>query len=107
MSRDFFLHAQALTELGNAFGTRAYDLARAVRGFEGRTGAEQIHDGFGFLTESEEVTSAYVELAAEMASALGNLTCHLDEVGQALKTNAQNSAASDDALADLFGGGQR
>ncbi|MEU6353448.1 hypothetical protein ABZ896_29680 [Streptomyces sp. NPDC047072] len=53
------------------------------------------------------MTSAYVELAAEMASTLGNLARHFDEIGQALKTNARNSEASDDALAELFRGGAR
>ncbi|CAM5401556.1 hypothetical protein [Streptomyces canus] len=106
MSGDFYLQPQELAELGDAFGTRAYDLASAVKNFQGRTGDEQIHDGFGFLTESEEVTAAYVELAAEMAVSLGELARHLDEVGQALRGNAKNSEAADDALADLFKGGK-
>lgn len=54
----------------------------------------------------EEVTAAYVELAAEMAVSLGELARHLDEVGQALRGNAKNSEAADDALADLFKGGK-
>ncbi|MFF4032987.1 hypothetical protein ACFYZ2_25080 [Streptomyces sviceus] len=107
MSGDFYLEPQELTKLGNAFGTRAYDLASAVRSFQGKTGAEHIHDGFGFLTESEEVTSAYIELAAEMAVRLGELARQFDEIGQALKVNATNSEAADDTLADLFKGGKR
>ncbi|MER6245217.1 hypothetical protein [Streptomyces griseorubiginosus] len=107
MSGDFCLQPQELAALGDAFGTRAYDLASAVTSFQQRTGAEQIHDGFGFLMESEEVTESYVELAAGMAVALGGLARHLDEVGQALRDNARNSDAADDALADLFKGGKR
>jgi acetyl/propionyl-CoA carboxylase alpha subunit len=107
MSGDFCLEPQEMAKLAGAFETRAYDLASAVRAFERTTGAEQIHDGFGFLTESEEATSAYIELAAEMAVRLGELARHFDEIGQALKVNATNSEVADDALADLFKGGKR
>ncbi|MET7735448.1 hypothetical protein ABZT02_29390 [Streptomyces sp. NPDC005402] len=106
MSGDFSLDPQELAKLADAFDTRAYDLASAVRAFERTTGTEQIHDGFGFLTESEEVTSAYVELAAGMVASLGSLARHFDEVSQALKDNAKNSEAADDALAGLFKGGK-
>jgi len=102
MSGDFFLDPQEMAQLGGAFETRAHDLASAVRAFERVTGAEQIHDGFGLLTESEEVTSAYVELAAGMAESLGNLARNFDELSRAVKDNARNSAAADDALAELF-----
>jgi methyl-accepting chemotaxis protein len=106
MSDDFFIDPQELTKLANAFDTRAYDLSSAVRSFQSKTGAEQIHDGFGLLTESEEVTSAYIELASEMAGSLEKLARHFDEVSQALKDNSKNSEASDDALADTFKGGK-
>ncbi|CAL9504880.1 hypothetical protein SUDANB6_03524 [Streptomyces sp. enrichment culture] len=107
MPDDFYIDPQELTKLANAFDTRAYDLSSAVRSFLGKTDAEQIHDGFGLLTESEEVTSAYVELASETAASLEKLAHHLDEIGQAFKTNAKNSEASDDALADMFRGGNK
>ncbi|MFJ6390663.1 hypothetical protein ACIQJT_23985 [Streptomyces sp. NPDC091972] len=106
MSGDFYVDPQEMAKLAEAFKTRAYDLASAVRGFRGTAGAEQIHDGFGLLTESEEVTSTYIELASEMAESLGHLARHFDEVRQALKDNAENSAAADDALAGLFKGGR-
>ncbi|NEB06199.1 hypothetical protein [Streptomyces sp. SID13726] len=106
MPGDFYLDPQELGKLANAFGTRAYDLASAVEGFRRRTGAEQVHDGFGFLTESDEVTSAYIELAEGMVDSLGNLARHFDEVSQALKDNAKNSEESDDFLAGLFKGGK-
>ncbi len=107
MSDDFYVDTHELTMLARAFDTRAYDLSSAVKSFQGRTGAEQIYDGFGLLTESEEVTSAYIELAADMADSLEKVARHFDEVGQALKGNAKNSEASDDALADLFKGGRK
>jgi hypothetical protein len=37
---------------------------------------------------------------------LGNLARHFDEVSQALKDNAKNSEASDEALTGLFKGGK-
>ncbi|MET7689639.1 hypothetical protein ABZT06_16955 [Streptomyces sp. NPDC005483] len=104
MSGDFYLDPREMARLAGAFDTRAYDLASAVRAFERTTGAEQIHDGFGLLTESEEVTSAYVVLAAGMGESLGNLARHFDEVSQALKDNAKNSEAADEALTGLFKG---
>lgn len=106
MTGDFYLDPQEMARLADAFETRAYDMASAVRAFEGATGAEQIQDGFGFLTESEEVTSAYVELAAGMVESLGNLARNFDELSRAVKGNARNSAAADDALAGLFKGGK-
>ncbi|MEU0028155.1 hypothetical protein [Streptomyces sp. NPDC006335] len=107
MPGDFSLDPQEMAKLAGAFETRAHDLASAVGAFERVTGAEQIHDGFGFLTESEEVTSAYVDLAAGMGEALGNLARQFDAVSQALRDNAKNSEAADDALAGLFKGGKR
>jgi len=106
MTGDFYLDPQEMAKLAGAFETRAYDMASAVRAFERATGAEQIHDGFGFLTESEEVTSAYVELAAGMVESLGNLARNFDELSRAVKDNARNSATADDALAGLFKGGK-
>lgn len=106
MSGDFYIDPQEITKLANAFDTRAYDLSSAVKSFQSQTDAEQIHDGFGLLTESEEVTTSYIELASEMARSMGKLARHFDEIGQALKTNAKNSEASDDALADMFKGGK-
>ena len=104
MSGDFYLEPQELAKLATAFDSRSYDLASAVRSFQGATDAEQIHDGFGFLTESEEVTSAYIELASEMAELMGKLARHFDDVGQAIKKDAKNSEACDAALADVFKG---
>ncbi|MFI0512935.1 biotin carboxylase [Streptomyces canus] len=106
MTGDFYLDPQEMARLAGAFETRAYDMASAVRAFEQTTGAEQIHDGFGLLTESEEVTSAYVELASQMVESLGNLARNFDALSRAVKDNASNSAAADDALVGLFKGGK-
>ncbi|MFD5592074.1 hypothetical protein [Streptomyces griseorubiginosus] len=106
MSGNFYLDARELGQLAGAFDTRAHDLASAVKAFERRAGAEQIHDGFGFLTESEEATSAYVDLAADMVEALGSLARQFEAVSQAVQDNAKNSEAADEALAGLFEGGK-
>ena len=107
MPDDFYVDPQEMTKLADAFDSRAYDLASAIKGFRTKTDAEQIHDGFGFLTESEEVTSAYIELATEIADSLDKLSRHFDEIGRSLKTNAKNSEAADDALADMFSRGKK
>lgn len=37
-----------------------------------------------------------------MAESLGNLARNFDELSRSVKDNARNSAAADDALAELF-----
>ncbi|MFC8363253.1 hypothetical protein ACFUIY_25675 [Streptomyces griseorubiginosus] len=106
MSENFYLDARELGQLAGAFDTRARDLASAVKAFERGAGAEQIHDGFGLLTESAEVTSTYVDLAAEMVEGLGGLARQFEAVSQAVQDNARNSELADDALAGLLEGGK-
>ncbi|MFG2193552.1 hypothetical protein [Streptomyces sp. NPDC048639] len=104
MPKDFYIDPPELTKLAGAFDSRAYDLTSAIKDFRSQTDAEQIHDGFGFLTESEDVTSAYIELASDVATSLDNLARHFDEIGQSLKDNAKNSEAADEALEGIFKG---
>jgi uncharacterized protein YukE len=91
-----------LKKLAKSFETYATDLESYLKTFKGATDAETIHDGFGVLTESEEVTSAYVELSEHMSKALGNLTRHLDGIGSNIRQHAHNTEAADDAMADTF-----
>lgn len=107
MSDGFYIDPREMEKLAKAFDSRTYDFASAIKSFRTKTDAEQIHDGFGFLTESEEVTSAYIELATELADSLEKLSRHFDEIGQSLKTNAKNSEAADDALSDMFSRGKK
>ncbi|MCW7987884.1 hypothetical protein [Streptomyces sp. WAC01526] len=107
MPGDFYIDPQELDKLAKAFESRAYDLSRAIKSFRGKTDAEQIHDGFGFLTESEEVTSAYIELSSDMTESLSKLARHLDEVSRSLDKNSRNSREADEALEEMFKGGKK
>ncbi|WP_406477152.1 hypothetical protein [Streptomyces platensis] len=107
MPGDFYIDPQELDKLAKAFESRAYDLSSAIKTFRSKTDAEQIHDGFGFLTESEEVTSAYIELSSDMTESLGKLARHLDDVSRSLDKNSKNSQAADEALEEMFKGGKK
>ncbi|MFD7297888.1 hypothetical protein ACFV9W_31780 [Streptomyces sp. NPDC059897] len=107
MADDMYIDESELKKLGKSFETYAYDLESYVKEFSSKTGSEQIHDGFGVLTESEEVTSAYIELAEHMVQSLGNLQRHLDDIGAGMNENARNTESADDAMADLFKGDGR
>lgn len=104
MADDMYIDAVQLNKLGKSFETHAYDLEQYVKEFAGKTGDEQIHDGFGLLTESDEVTSAYIELAEHMVKSLGNLHRHLDAIGGGMRDNAKNTESADDAMAAMFKG---
>lgn len=96
----------ALQKLAKSFSTYGEDLASYVSDFEKKTGAEVIHDGFGVLTESEEVTSAYIELSEGIADALEALRRHLDGLSDGIKTVKDSSTATDTELAEqLFSSG--
>jgi Ni,Fe-hydrogenase maturation factor len=101
---DMYIDESELAKLGKSFETHAYDLEQYLKDFKKTTGSEAIHDGFGVLTESEEVTSAYIELAEHMANALGDLHRHLDGMGAGMRDNAKNTEAADDAMAEMFKG---
>ncbi|MFJ4716063.1 hypothetical protein [Streptomyces sp. NPDC088785] len=105
MADGMYIDGAGLTRLGKSFEAYAYDLESYAREFRSRTGSEQIHDGFGVLTESAEVTSAYIELAEGMAASFDGIRRHLDEIGAGLRDNAHNTASADGTLADLFHGG--
>nr|WP_202539614.1 hypothetical protein [Streptomyces sp. SID8379] len=102
-----YIDESGLKKLGKSFEAYAYDLESYIKEFSSKTGSEQIHDGFGVLTESEEVTSAYIDLAEHMVNSLGNLQRHLDDIGAGIRENANNTESADDAMADLFNGGSQ
>jgi division protein CdvB (Snf7/Vps24/ESCRT-III family) len=107
MSKDMYIDESELKKLGRSFETHAYDLQQYLKDFKKATDAETIHDGFGVLTESEDVTSAYIELAENMANALEELHRHFDSIGSGMRDNAKNSDAADDAMAEMFKGDSR
>jgi uncharacterized protein YukE len=55
------------------------------------------------LTESEEVTSAYVDYSHDVASAMKIVHEHLDAIADALKKVTKNTEDNDEQVAVLFG----
>ncbi|WP_228022664.1 hypothetical protein [Streptomyces acidicola] len=90
-------------ELARKFEMQAYDLRAYLKKFEEETGEEAITDGFGVLTESAEVTSAYISYSADVASAMKVVHEHLDSIADALRKVNRDTEVTDDDLAVLFG----
>ncbi len=99
--------------LAKNFEMQAYDLRDYLKKFENETGEEAISDGFGLLTESDDVRNAYIEYSTTAASAMAALhkhldadaDKHLDAVADALRKVNKNSEVNDEDLAVLFGKG--
>lgn len=98
--------AAALSKLAKSFETYGSDLESYIRDFRSKTDSEVIHDGFGVLTESEEVTSAYIEMSNDMVETLNALRQHLDKMREGLRTVRQNATGTDESIATAFGKGQ-
>ncbi|TSB23193.1 hypothetical protein [Streptomyces benahoarensis] len=94
-----------LMKLARSFEQHAYDLEAHLRKFSSETGEEAITDGFGVLTESEEVTTAYIEYSEDVAGAVKSIYTHLDSIGAALKQVTKNTEANDENVGSLFGNG--
>ncbi|MFG2140362.1 hypothetical protein [Streptomyces sp. NPDC048650] len=95
-------HAE-LMKLAKSFEQHSYDLESHLKKFTAETGEEAITDGFGVLTESEEVTSAYIDYSADIASAMKAIYTHLDAIGAALKQVTKNTETNDEGVGALFG----
>ncbi|MGV9248614.1 hypothetical protein [Streptomyces sp. NPDC003710] len=105
-----YYEVQAGRELARKFELHAYDLRAFLKEFQEKTGEEAITDGFGVLTESAEVTSAYISYSADVASAMRVVHEHLDKIADALRKVNRDTEVTDDDLAVLFGqqsGGHR
>ncbi|MFF4962154.1 hypothetical protein ACFY2Z_35120 [Streptomyces sp. NPDC001222] len=89
--------------LARKFELHAYDLRAYLKEFKEKTGEEAITDGFGVLTESEEVTSAYIAYSADVAAAMRAVHEHLDKIADALRKVNRDTEVTDDNLAVLFG----
>ncbi|WP_052869289.1 hypothetical protein [Streptomyces niger] len=99
-----------LVKLARSFETHSYDLASYLKAFTADTGEEVISDGFGVLTESEEVTSAYNDYSSDVTSAVKVIHAHLDAIGAALREVTKTTHAYDKDVEALFGhheGGER
>ena len=104
MSDGFYIGHSALERLSGAFKKEADELGEQLAKFKPKTDSEAIHDGFGFLTESEEVTTAYIELADHMTKAIQGLQEHLYDMADNLSDNSHNTTAAEHALEGLFKG---
>lgn len=100
----FHIDPGEMRKFAKSFEDRAQELGEALAKFKPKTDAEAIHDGFGMLTESEEVTSAYIELSEDMESTIKGLQKHLDKIADGIKENAKNTEAADEALSGIFRG---
>ncbi|MGW1839376.1 hypothetical protein [Streptomyces sp. NPDC002067] len=94
-----------IVKLARSFEQHAYDLETHLQKFSKEAGEEAIHDGFGVLTESEEVTSAYIEYSQDVTSAVKSMYTHLDAIGAALKQVTKNTEVNDGNVGSLFGNG--
>ncbi|GGY48870.1 hypothetical protein [Streptomyces djakartensis] len=92
--------------LAKKFELQAYDLRAYLKKFENETGEEAISDGFGLLTESDEVRNAYIEYSTTAAAAMKALHEHLDAIADALRKVNKNTEVNDEETAVLFGKGE-
>ncbi|WP_189220588.1 hypothetical protein [Streptomyces ruber] len=96
--------------MARKFELYAYDLRAYLKEFQEATGGEAISDGFGVLTESKEVTSAYIGYSTDVAAAMRVVHEHLDAIADALRKVNRDTEVTDGDLAALFGkpgGGQK
>ncbi|OEV08809.1 uncharacterized protein YukE [Streptomyces sp. Amel2xB2] len=98
----FHIDPGEMAKFAKSFEQRAQELGEALAKFKPKTDAEAIHDGFGIMTESEEVTSAYIELSGDMEKTVEGLQKHLDKIADGIKQNAKNTEAADEALSGIF-----
>ncbi|MDI3423759.1 hypothetical protein [Streptomyces luteolus] len=89
--------------LAKKFELQAYDLRAYLKEFSDQTGEEAITDGFGVLTESEEVTTAYIDFSRNVTDAMKVVHEHLDAIADALRKVNTNTEVNDEATAVLFG----
>ncbi|MET9516912.1 hypothetical protein [Streptomyces sp. NPDC002994] len=112
MADDAPFYAQdAGRKLAREFELQAYDLRAHLKKFIQQTGEEAISDGFGFLTESDELRTSYVEYSTDAADAMKLAHLYLDVIADALKKVNRNTEITDEGVAVLFGdkrdGGKR
>lgn len=93
-----------MAKFAKSFEQQAQELGEALAKFKPKTDAEAIHDGFGVMTESDEITSAYIELSTDMSKTVEGLQKHLDKIADGIKRNAKNTEAADESLSDMFKG---
>ena len=105
MPEESFVDSSEIKKLAKYFESHSQDLEKHLKDFISKTGEESITDGFGVLTESEEVTTAYIQYATDVAEAMRSVYRHLDAIGGALRQVTENSQSTDENLSALFGPG--
>ncbi|MGW7197291.1 hypothetical protein [Streptomyces chryseus] len=104
MADDAPFYAQdAGRKLARDFESRAYDLRAHLKKFTDETGEEAISDGFGLLTESDELRTEYVDYSSDAAEALNLVHKYLDAVADSLRKVHRNTEITDEGVAVLFG----
>ncbi len=98
-----FYEQDACRKLAREFEHHAYDLRAHLKKFVDETGEEAISDGFGLLTESDEVRNAYIEYSTDAAGAMQVVHKYLDAVADALRKVNRNTEVTDEGVAVLFG----
>jgi hypothetical protein len=104
MSDEFFISRDGLHSLSRAFNSEAEKIGEELAKFKPKTDGEAIHDGFGVLTESEQVTASYIDLAAHISAAVSGLQRHLHAIADGIDKNAANTEAADEKMSHLFNG---
>ncbi|MDT0381008.1 hypothetical protein RM572_19830 [Streptomyces sp. DSM 42041] len=89
--------------LAKKFETQAYDLRAFLKEFETKTGEEAITDGFGVLTESDEINKAYIGYSDTAADAVKFIHEYLDQIADSLRKVNENTEVNDEGMAALFG----
>lgn len=104
-SGETYVDPDRMKKLAKSFESHAYDLQSYMKTFHSKTGEEAITDGFGLLTESEEINAAYIGYSDDVREAMDAVYRHLDAIGAALRQVTKNTEATDEDLTVLFGGG--
>jgi hypothetical protein len=92
-------------DLAKKFEMQAYDLRAFLKSFEEKTGEEAITDGFGVLTESEEVNAAYIGYSEGAVGAVKFIHEYLDLIADSLRKVNGNTEVTDEGMAAIFGKG--
>lgn len=98
-----YLADNAGRNLAKKFEMQAYDLRSYLKEFESKTGEEAITDGFGLLTESDEVNAAYIGYSKGAVEAIKFIHEYLDLIADSLRKVNDNTKTTDEGMAALFG----
>lgn len=101
---EVYVDPDGMRNLAKSFESHAYDLQSYMKTFHSKTGEEAITDGFGLLTESEEINHAYIGHSEDVRQAMEAVYRHLDAIGSALRQVTKNTEMTDDNVSALFGG---